>query len=122
MPPVVEKDTHVPDEIKGLNENLNRDCRLRNLELANAVRFARADVKNALQSHEMLFDEFLDDTPECCLKVQIGSALSWIGGIGVKRSNRICDRAKVSPFTPVQHLTKVQKYSLYRQVEYLCQR
>lgn len=58
---------------------------------ANIVRLARSEVRQRLASLELPFDEFLDETPEPCLKVSLVKLLQWLPNIGRNRARKIME-------------------------------
>lgn len=84
---------------------------------ANLIRMERAATKRRLERGELDWDTFLDETPEACLKVQIGTALQWLPYVGPDRASRLLNGVpEVDLTTLVRDLSAKAKYALSRQV------
>lgn len=96
--------------------------RLNALSGANDVRIARADVRRQLERFELDFDEFLDETPEPCLKVSLFKLLTWLPNVGRTRARKIVrtlhvDEPSISEDTQIGEIGPREKCRLYGLVE-----
>ena len=84
---------------------LDHDTRLRNLQKANEVRFARAAIRKAMSDGKMTAEEVLHRTPSCVLTVPVGKFVMWVPHIGPTKAARKLRAAGVSPTVPIGHLS-----------------
>lgn len=100
-----------PEEARILSQ------RFQALDDANLVRMERATTRMLLRRGQLDWDDFLDETPECCLKVQVGKALTWLPHIGRERAERILTAVPDTNFgTRLCDLSFKAKYALSHQV------
>lgn len=62
-----------------------QEQRLSALELANAVRSEKSQIRKDLKSGKLRIDVLLRTLPECIRKVAVAEVLSWCPGVGVQR-------------------------------------
>ena len=94
-----------------------RPQHLEALEKANAVRFARADLKKELRT--LTYSEGLEriaalllDPPSELATMNVERLVLVVPGFGRKRSNRALAKAGISPFRSVEALTLRQAAAL----------
>lgn len=91
--------------------------RLRALEAANEVRMDRSKVRRGLERGERDFDEFLDDTPACCVEVPVFKVLQWLPYVARTYAKKIIAEVDgLSQDTRMAELSQAQKYGLSAQV------
>lgn len=78
-----------PESQDSLSTFAQEKQRMLALDGANVVRIARANVRRRLATLELPFEDFLDETPETCLKVAIVKVLQWLPNIGRNRAYSI---------------------------------
>lgn len=119
-PRTTEEDSALAENCRPLDVytgSTTREQRLHNLSVANVVRLDKAETRKRLHSLELPFDEFLDETPACCLKLSVAKLLTWLPNIGRPRAYSIIDQLRmenpeVTADTRVGELTNRDKYML----------
>lgn len=114
-------------QLDGCSSALALEQRMKALDGANEIRLERAQVRRELWSLERDFDEFLDETPACCMKVPVVKMLMWLPGLGRVKAKELlsCLGTDDRPFSEDTRLSELDarsKYVLSERVERLLDR
>ena len=87
------------------------------LEVANRVRFARADARRDLYAGRTTPAELLASMPDYAERWQVGKFLQAIPGVGPKLMRELCHEVPCSPVRCLGDFTERQKAALLAALE-----
>lgn len=74
------------------------------LDMANAIRIGRAQVRREIESGEQDLVELILDPPECVVGAKIGTILKWAPRMGASKATRMLRGVVFSTDIPLEHL------------------